>query len=303
MAEDQLMCNTIEATDQQKLLDRISELEAENERLRSENARPNAGASDGQSGERTSSLVAELEKVSRELNDFAYIVSHDLKAPLRGIKTLASWIASDYGEKLGEEGNEQLKLLQSRVDRMEGLIDGILQYSRIGRVTEEPIPVDIKQLLTDIMDAILPPDGIKAAIETDMPTVVCEKTRLAQLFEHLIDNAVKFMDKPDGRIRIGCRRDDGSYVFSVGDNGPGIDSKHHEKVFGLFHTLKPKDQCESTGIGLTLAKKIVESNGGKIWIESEAGKGATFHFSWPDVQISSNTYAEDEKTTDVEETH
>jgi signal transduction histidine kinase len=229
-------------------------------------------------------LLKELESVNQELKDFAYIASHDLKAPLRAIKTLADWISTDYAAKLDQDGQEQLKLLRHRVDRMHNLIDGILQYSRIGRVREKNVDVHLDTLLPEIIDMLAPPAHIKIIVETELPTVRCEETRITQVFQNLISNAVKYMDKPEGLIRVGCcdcRDQNEFWKFSIADNGPGIEEKHWERIFKIFQTLKPRDEFESTGIGLTVVKKIVEMYGGKIWLESEVGKGTTFFFTFP----------------------
>ncbi|MGB7580855.1 MAG: ATP-binding protein [Sedimentisphaerales bacterium] len=226
-------------------------------------------------------LVKELEGVNQELKDFAYIASHDLKAPLRAIKTLADWISTDYADKLDQDGQEQLKLLRQRVDRMHNLIDGILQYSRVGRVREKLTDVELNKLLPEIIDMLAPPANIKITVESDLPTVKCEETRITQVFQNLLSNAVKYMDKPEGHIKVLCSEDGEYWRFGIADNGPGIEKKHWERIFKIFQTLAPRDEFESTGIGLTVVKKIVELYGGKIWLESEVGKGTTFLFTFP----------------------
>jgi signal transduction histidine kinase len=231
--------------------------------------------------ESLSKLIDELEHTNKELKDFAYILSHDLKAPLRGIKTLADWLAADYGDKLDENGREQIKLLLRRTDRMYNLIEGVLQYSRIGRLKEELVHVNLNELIPEIIETTGPIENIEVTVENNLPTILCEKTRITQLFQNLISNAGKFMDKPDGIIKVGCVEEGGFLKFSVADNGPGIEEKNFERIFQIFQTLKPRDEFESTGVGLTIAKKIVETYGGKIWIESEIGKGSTFFFTFP----------------------
>ena len=226
-------------------------------------------------------LIKEVESINRELEDFAYIVSHDLKAPLRGIKTLVDWIATDYTNKLDQEGKEQLDLISGRVGRMHNLIDGILQYSRIGRMKEERVKVDLDKHLPEIIDMIAPPENITITIENKLPIIECEQTRIFQVFQNLISNALKYMDKPQGRIIIGCVEENGFWKFSIADNGPGIEEKYHQKIFQLFQTLSARDDFESTGVGLTLVKKIVELYGGKIWIGSKVGQGSTFFFTLP----------------------
>jgi PAS domain S-box-containing protein len=226
-------------------------------------------------------LMEELESINKELNDFAYIVSHDLKAPLRAIGSLVSWLSTDYGDKLGEEGNEMLKILLSRTNRMHDLIDGVLRYSRIGRTKERNTQIELDKLVPEIVEMIDPPKHIDVKIHRPLPIIIGETTRVQQVFQNLVSNAVKFMDKDRGLIRIGCDRENGHWKFSVADNGPGIDERHFSKVFQIFQTLSPRDDFESTGIGLTIVKKIVEMYGGKVWLESKVGSGTTFYFTFP----------------------
>jgi PAS domain S-box-containing protein len=222
-----------------------------------------------------------VRRINQELKEFAYVVSHDLKAPLRGIKTLADWISSDYGDKLDENGKEQIRLLQTRVERMHSLIEGVLQYSRVGRVREKEIIVDLNLLLPEIIDMVAPPQNIRITVDTPMPVIRCEKTSIIRVFENLLSNAIKYIDKPEGLVGITCRDDNEAWTFSVTDNGPGIEKKYFEKIFKIFQTLAPRDEYESTGIGLTVVKKIVELNGGSIWVESIVGQGSTFSFTMP----------------------
>ncbi len=224
-------------------------------------------------------LLHELDSVNQELKDFAYIVSHDLKAPLRGITSLASWIKEDYKDRLDKEGCDQLDLLANRVNRMQALINGILHYSRVGRVREEMEKVDLNKTVNEIIDSLSPPPHIVVSIDDPLPVVMCEPTRIRQLFQNLISNAVKYMDKEQGFVRIGCMDKGNHWQFSISDNGPGIEDKYFKKIFQIFQTLHPRDQVESTGIGLAVVKKIVEMNRGRIWLESETGKGSTFFFT------------------------
>ena len=233
-------------------------------------------------------------KLIQELKDFAHIVSHDLKAPLRGIKTLADWIATDYTDKLDKDGKEQMKLLLARVGRMHNLIDGVLQYSRVGRVKEKPQKINLSKLVPEIVDMVAPPDNIKVTIENELPTIKSEETRIMQVFQNLISNAVKYMDKPNGNIKIGCVEENDFWKFSVADNGPGIEEQHFERIFKIFQTLCSKGEFESTGIGLTVIKKIVEMYGGRIWVESEVGQGSTFYFTLPMLETEEEEI-EDEK--------
>ncbi|MBF0186706.1 MAG: GHKL domain-containing protein [Magnetococcales bacterium] len=231
-------------------------------------------------------LVAELQRSNEELKQFAYVVSHDLKAPLRAIGSLAQWIVEDYAEALDEDGQEQLSLLQSRVKRMENLINGVLQYSRIGRLRDQWEEVDMGQLLPEIIDLLAPPETIHVTVAGDLPTIQGEKVRLGQLFQNLLSNAIKFMDKPEGRVTISCHQEESMWRFSVEDNGPGIDAKHHESIFQIFHTLQARDTFESTGIGLTLVKKIAELHNGTIQVDSSPGKGSRFMVLLPRSQTA-----------------
>jgi len=226
-------------------------------------------------------LLKELEGVNQELQDFAYIISHDLKAPLRGISSLAQWIAEDYADKLGDEGKEHLDLLLSRVERMHALIDGVLQYSRVGRICEEQVDVDLNELLAEAADMVAAPEHIRIGIAEGLPTVHAERTRLLQVFQNLLSNAVKYMDKPEGRIRVTCEEDGDFWRLAVADNGPGIEQKHFEKIFQVFQTVHSGEGRDSTGVGLSLVKKIIEMYGGRTWVESQVGEGSTFYVTLP----------------------
>ena len=224
----------------------------------------------------------QLESANRELTDFAYIVSHDLKAPLRGISTLAGWLATDSRDKLDADGREQLDLLQTRVRRLDGLINGILAYSRAGRTREEPVVVDLEPLVRNVIDLLEPPAHIRIEVETPLPAIRLEAVKTQQLFQNLLSNAIMFMDKPAGLIRVRGFPEAGGWHFLVTDNGPGIEAKYFDRIFQLFQTLAPRDQVESTGVGLSIVKKIVDGAGGRVWVESQPGLGTTFHFTLPD---------------------
>jgi signal transduction histidine kinase len=230
---------------------------------------------------RVKQRTTELEAANRELKDFAYVTSHDLKAPLRGISRLAHWLAEDYADAIDDKGREMANLLIGRVKRMDGLIEGILHYSRIGRIEEGRQEIDLNALLTEVLDLLNPPSHIQIAIASVFPTIVAERTRIFQVFQNLIGNAIKFMDKPQGKVAVQCVDEDTHWIFRVSDNGPGIEQRHQDKIFQIFQTLHPRDKVESTGIGLALVKKIVDLYGGKIWVESTVGGGSTFFFTVP----------------------
>lgn len=231
--------------------------------------------------QRQEKLNEELFAINKELDDFAYVVSHDLKAPLRGISSLATWLLQDYSDRLDESGQEQLYLMLDRTKRMERLIESVLQYSRVGRMTESKELVDLNQLAADAIDMVSYAEGVKVGVEGKLPVVVCERTRMGQVFANLIGNAVKYIGRPDGVVRIWSEDDGDFWRIAVADNGPGIDPRYHEQIFGLFQSLSPSEDINSTGVGLTLVKKIVELHGGSVWVDSTAGEGSTFYFTLP----------------------
>ncbi len=227
------------------------------------------------------SAVRELRRTNKELQEFAHVAAHDLKTPLRAIGTLADWISTDYADKFDEQGKKQVRLLVGRAKQMSALIDDILQYSRLGQNSPKKQQVDVNTVLSEVIAGIDPPENIEIAVMDELPALTCEKAHIIQVFQNLLSNAVKYMDKPEGRIEVGCLEQDDSWRFSVADNGPGIDKKYFRKIFRIFQTLSPGDGLDSTGIGLSIVKKIAELNGGKVWVESEVGKGSTFFFTLP----------------------
>lgn len=224
-------------------------------------------------------LVAKVESINDELKDFAYIVSHDLKAPLRSIRSIAEWLSADYSDKLDEGGKEMLDLLGNRVMRMHNLIEGVLAYSRVGRVNEERSIVDLRRSLNEVVDILDIPDSISVSLPDELPRIYIGKTRIEQVFQNLIGNAVKYMDKPEGSVEVLCEETESEWKFCIQDNGPGIPEKHLERVFRIFQTVSREECFESTGVGLSIIKKIVENYGGRVWVESEVGAGSSFYFS------------------------
>lgn len=222
---------------------------------------------------------AQLRSANQELNDFAYVVSHDLKAPLRGITSLSEWLLADYGEEFDEDGKKMVNLMISRVQRLHQLIDDILKYSRVGRAKVEKKDVNLNKVVSELVEVLNIPENIKVEIPNQLPTIKCDKTRIEQLFQNLISNAIKFIDKPEGLIKISCVDEGQYYKFSVADNGIGIESQHFEKIFQLFQKLTSLQDSDSTGVGLALVKKIVELHDGKVWVESEVGVGSNFVFT------------------------
>lgn len=222
-----------------------------------------------------------LEKSNKELDQFAYIVSHDLKAPLRAISNLSQWLMDDLGTALSGDNLTNLNMLMGRVRRMESLINGILEYSKIGRENTPAEMIDVSKLVEEVVEILSPPAHIRVKVSPSMPTLYASKILMFQVFSNLISNAMKFNDKQEGLVRIDSRENDDSYEFTVEDNGPGIPEEYYEKVFVIFQTLQSRDKFESTGIGLTIVKRILTEKGGSIRVESMVGEGSRFIFNWP----------------------
>lgn len=226
-------------------------------------------------------LEEKLIRSNQELEQFAYIASHDLKAPLRAIDKLSSWIAEDSADKLDLKSKENLMLLRKRVARMANLIDGILQYSRAGRVDLDIDEVNTQELLKEVIDSLNPSKRFTIKLSDELPCLKTARIPLSQVFANLISNSIKHHQRTAGKIDIGVRDLGTYYEFYVADDGPGIEPEYFHKIFEVFQTLQSKDELESTGIGLSIVKKIIESQGGAITVESKKGKGATFRFTWP----------------------
>lgn len=219
-------------------------------------------------------LTEDLQHSNEELNKFAYVASHDLKAPLRAISNLATWITEDIAKN--KNVDQYVETLHNRILRMEALINGLLELSRIGRVHTDKEPIKVEEILNNIVA----PYPFK--IITLMPTVFGNKIRLSQVFSNLINNAFKHHPSPDqANVTVACQEFKNYYKFSVKDDGTGINPKFHKKIFEIFQTMRPKDEIESTGIGLSIVKKIIEEMNGDILLDSDLGEGATFIFTWP----------------------
>ena len=226
----------------------------------------------------------ELTRINSELEDFTHSVSHDLKEPLRGIEAFAGFIAEDYADKLDEQGQGYLNVLRESAVRMKDLIDDLLQLSRIGRTRLDQAPVGVSSLVQDVsleLSFALQEKRVELFIDPDMPTVPCDRARIREVFKNLISNAVKYNDKPQPKIEVGCRSDNRVFTFAVRDNGIGIAPEYYEKIFKIFQRLHHREEYEGTGVGLAICKKVVEAHGGRIWVESAPGEGTTFLFTIP----------------------
>ncbi len=232
--------------------------------------------------QRVQERTAELEHSNQELDRFAHIAAHDLQAPLRGIDQLASWITEDVGDLLPAPSQEHLAKLRGRAKRMRRMLDDLLAYARATRENHVPEWVDIMQLVQDIIDLLDPPAGLRITIEGVLPRLYTERTPLETVLRNLVGNAIKHHHRPAaGHIVITAQEQEAWVIFSVSDDGPGIDAQFHARIFQLFQTLQPRDQVEGSGLGLALVHRLVEGRGGSVGVVSSAGHGALFHFTWP----------------------
>lgn len=222
-------------------------------------------------------LVSNLERQNQELNEYAHMVSHDLKSPLQSIDALTTWIKDDYADMLGEGGSEIINLIRENVEKMDTLIVGILEYSTIGKVEKELYNVDLSVLVEDLILSFDNLNDVKILIPNTLPIVKGDQHRLELLFHHLIYNAIKFNNKGEaGFVEIKFSEEHDFWQFAIKDNGKGIEKQYFKKIFIAFQKLE--NDYKSTGIGLSIVKKIVETYGGEIWLESVPEVETTFYF-------------------------
>lgn len=231
-----------------------------------------------------------IEAANRELGEFAYAASHDLKAPLRVIDNASKWIEEDLREHLSGETRENMDLLRGRVFRMERLLDDLLDYSRIGRVADERYTESIsaQALIDDILALLSPPATVRVTTAPALAGIRIHRMPLQQIMMNLIGNAIKHHDKKNIRIDVKGEERAAYYVFAVSDDGPGIPAQFHEKIFKMFQTLKPRDQVEGSGMGLAMVRKHIELAGGTLELQSVEGAGSTFRFTWPKSQFAAS---------------
>jgi len=222
-----------------------------------------------------------LEKRNKELDQFAYITSHDLKSPLRGINNLAEWIEEDMAITMTEDSKKYFSMLKGRVHRMESLINSLLKYSRAGRVSGEQEIVNTNHVINQVLKRLNPPEKIAIYYDMNLPKVNASYADIDDIFYELISNSIKYNNKINPIVNITYKIADNNFVFCVADNGPGISEEFHQKIFTIFQTLETRDKLESVGAGLAIVKKIVEEHGGKVWLESKENVGTKFYFNWP----------------------
>jgi PAS domain S-box-containing protein len=225
------------------------------------------------------SLFKRLEQSNKELQEYAHVVSHDLKSPLRSISALVHWIKEDIQKEVTTETYSHLEMIDSTLEHMETLITNVLEYSSLG---ERPLviePVDLNELLQKVVSLLQVPPHITIKFKCSFPVLNIDGVKMKQLFQNLISNAVRYSDKSAGIIELDYALAKGNHTFSVKDNGIGIDAAYHEKIFEIFQSLSPHK--ESTGIGLSIVKKILDFYNGNIWVKSTLGSGSTFYFSFP----------------------
>lgn len=225
--------------------------------------------------------LAALERSNEELSEFSYIASHDLNAPLRAIRNLADWAMEDSQGEMPEASAAHLTLLRERVDRMQRLLNDLLDYSRVTDLRDEVEQIDASALVRELFEVVQNQPEIRLEGETELPIIQGPKAVLALVFRNLLDNALKHHDQTVGRVTVASSRDTEGLIISISDDGPGIKPEHHEAIFRPFHRLEGSNR-EGSGMGLAIVRRTLERYGGKVWIESTPGRGTSFFFRWPD---------------------
>lgn len=225
--------------------------------------------------------AAELARSNADLEQFAYAASHDMRAPLRQIGTVAGWVEEELGDAASDSVRGHLDTLRGRVRRLDAMIEDLLAYHRAGRGDAMIERADVAAMVRDLAELIGPPPGFTIEAGAGLPVFDTAHSALELVLRNLIGNAVKHHDRPDGRVTVSARELPEGYEFTVADDGPGIPEAHRDKIFGMFHTLRPRDEVEGTGIGLSLVKRLVERYGGRVWVESGTPRGTRFLFTWP----------------------
>lgn len=227
--------------------------------------------------EKQKNILKDLEESNNQLQEYAHIVSHDLKSPLRSLHALTSWIKADNKDKFDKTTAENFNLMENTLETMENLISSVLEYSSAGYEVNTREEIDLKTEINSLIKSLFVPKHISIKIENELPIIKAEKTKIRQVFQNLISNAIKFIDKDKGEVIIACKERKRHFVFSVKDNGIGIEEKYHKKIFNIFQSINRSS--DSTGVGLSIVKKIVKLYDGDIWLKSELNVGSTFYFT------------------------
>ena len=238
--------------------------------------------------------VKKLTISNRELREFTRIAAHDLQTPLRAIGILSDWISEDYSRKCDEKGRKNARLLLNRAKRMSRFLYAIIQYSELSLVGKKEESINLNQILSDVVDNMIVPKHIEIIVENELPVITNVRKFMRELFENLINNAIIYMDKPQGYIQIGCEDEGDRWKFYVSDNGPGVDQRYHDKIFKIFQMLSLRDETENIGMGLSIVKKIVELYDGKVWVESTVNEGSTFFFTLPKSRVGDSNISYNE---------
>lgn len=224
-------------------------------------------------------LLVNLEEKNQELNNYAHIVSHDLKTPLRSIYTLINWIVEDEKSNLNKKSQTHFDLILENLEKMEALINGILTYSTIDKSQMTAYKIDTFEVVNDIIKMMLIPNTVEVKIDKNLPEITGDLARIQQVFQNLIQNAINSLNKPTGKIEVGVNCANNKWEFYVKDNGKGISKKYFKKIFDIFESIDQRNI--NSGIGLSIVKKVIHFYGGKIWLESKISKGTTFYFTLP----------------------
>lgn len=229
-------------------------------------------------------MTAQLEEKIREMDDFTHVVSHDLKEPLRGIEAFSGFLLEDYGERLDQEGHRYLSLIKKSAVRMKDLIQDLLTLTAISRKGQAFQEVDLNRILIQVQQELAYSINEKSAdirLSSPFPVVHCNPIQIAEVFKNLLSNAIKFNTATPPKVEIAVKEEERFYIFSVKDNGIGIDARYTKQIFHIFERLHPQEAFEGTGAGLAICRKVIEGYGGRIWVESQLGEGTTFFLTLP----------------------
>lgn len=224
-------------------------------------------------------LLQKLKYQNEQLNDYAHLVSHDLKSSLRSLSALLTWVKDDCREKIGEESIGNFNLMEAKIEKMDKFLEDIINYSEIGTTSLKTTTVDLNKKVYNIINSIYIPQNISVVVKDDLPVLKGDARRLRQVFQNLISNAVNFNNNENGLVEIGVEEAEYFFTFSIKDNGQGIPKEYHEKIFNTFTTLGYQEK--STGMGLSVVKRVLDHYGGEIWLESEVSSGSIFYFTIP----------------------